>query len=206
MRSLILLLLTVCLPALADHQELGLTLGGLLPQDRGSAPSSLHLTGGVALQANYGYRFWSNRTVALFGEVHFLANGQRRIDNAPSAATRDVATLYLTPGIRVKFLPNAAISPYVAAGAGYALYEQSFFQSDGAANPAPRFRHGGAFDFGGGFDAPVPSGLPLARYLSLRAEVRDFYSGNPAYNLPSIRGGQHNVVAGGGFVIRWGGR
>lgn len=40
------------------------------------------------------------------------------------------------------------LSPYVVAGGGYALYEQSYFRQDGASNPAPRFTHRGTFMFG----------------------------------------------------------
>jgi len=41
------------------------------------------------------------------------------------------------------------------------------------------------------------------RFLALRGEVRDFYTGTPDYNL-RITGRQHNVVAGAGLVLRWG--
>ncbi len=201
MRKVSFYLLMLALPAatFAQKHELGLTLGGLLSQDRGTPPTDAHLSGGTALQANYGYRFWSNDRVALLGEVHFLANGQRKISSSNPAATRDVATAYVTPGIRVKFAPNAAVAPYFAIGGGYALYEQSFFQQNGAGNPAQRFLHRGAFDFGGGID------VKFWRWIGLRAEVRDFYTGSPAFNLPTgPRGGQHNVVAGGGFVLKWG--
>jgi hypothetical protein len=196
-KSLALFLLT--LPAMAQKHELGLTLGGIFPQDRGVAPNTVRLSGGTALQANYGYRFWGNDKAALFGEVHFLANGQRTIGSGNPAATRDVATAYVTPGIRLKLFPKAPIAPYFAVGGGYALYEQSFFRIDGASNQAPRFIHRGALDFGGGVD------VPFWRWLGLRGEIRDFYTGSPAYNFPVAGGGQHNVVLGGGFVIRWGG-
>src|SRR6266446_3405085 len=101
--------------ALAQKHEVGLTLGGLFSQDRGTVPNALRLSSGVALQANYGYRFIGGRTT-LYGEVHFLANPQRVVGSGNSAATRDVATLYVTPGLRVKFAADAAISPYVAIG------------------------------------------------------------------------------------------
>jgi hypothetical protein len=39
--------------------------------------------------------------------------------------------------------------------------------------------------------------------LTLRAEIRDFYGGSPAYNTRAISGGQHKVVAGGGLVLRF---
>ncbi len=184
-------------PIYAQKHELGFTMGTLLSQDRGSGTNALKLGSGIGLQVNYGYRFWTNDAVALYAEIHGLANGQRKIQSANPAATRDLATLYVTPGIRVKFAPNARIAPYFAVGGGYALYEQSFFRVDDTDNQAPRFLHRGAFQFGGGVDVKVWD------WLALRGEVRDFYSGSPAYNLP-IGGGQHNVMAGGGFVLRWG--
>jgi hypothetical protein len=199
MHKLYLLLFALALPALAQRHELGLTLGGVFPQDRGVVPDTVRLGGGTALQANYGYRFWTNERVAVLGEVHFLANGQRQIGSGNATATRDVATAYVTPGVRVKFAPNAPVAPYFAVGGGYALYEQSHFQLNGADNPAPRFIHRGAFQFGGGVD------VKFWRWIGLRGEVRDFYTGSPAFNLAAgPRGGQHNVVVGGGFVIKWG--
>lgn len=201
MRKLCLVttLLAASSSAFAQKHELGLTLGRISPQDRGSGANAVELSSGTALQANYGYRVWRNDVVAVFGEVHFLANGQRKIDSPNQAVTRDVATLYVTPGIRVKFAPDAPIAPYFAVGGGYALYEQSHFQLNGLDNPAARFTHRGAFQFGGGVD------VKFWRWIGLRAEVRDFYTGSPSFNLaPGPSGGQHNVVAGGGFVLKWG--
>jgi opacity protein-like surface antigen len=119
------------------------------------------------------------------------------VNSANDTVTRDAATIFLTPGVRVKFLPNRAASPYVAAGGGWAVYEQSTNTLSGAPNPAPRVTHHGAFNFGAGVDVRV------WKLIGLRAEVRDFYAGAPSYNTTAIRGGQHNVVAGGGFVLRF---
>lgn len=196
--ALITIALLLPCTAFAQQHELGLTLGRVLSQDRTSdANFNVALSSGTALQANYGYRFWSNGKVAILGEVHFLANGQRKIESPDTRVTRDVATAYVTPGVRFKFAPDAAVAPYFAVGGGYALYEQSHFQLNGTDNPAPRFIHRGAFQFGGGAD------FKLWRWIGLRAEVRDFYTGSPALNFP-VSGGQHNIVAGGGFVLKWG--
>jgi opacity protein-like surface antigen len=186
--------------ALAQRHELGLTLGRLQAISRSTHESSVSLDSGVALQANYGYRLLRRRGVAVAAEVHFLANGQREVGSANTAATRDVATLYVTPGVRVKFAPARRFSPYIAAGAGYALYEQSFFRLDGAANQAPRFTHRGALMLGGGAD------VPIWRWFGGRVEIRDFYSGNPSLNTPLRGSGQHNAVFSGGFVLFFGRR
>ena len=54
-----------------------------------------------------------------------------------------------------------------------------------------------SFDFGGGVDVRV------WRWVALRGEARDFYSGSPDYNAAPLSGGQHNVFAGGAIVLRW---
>ena len=184
--------------ASAQQHELGLTMGGILSQQRGALPAKLDLGSGLALQANYGYRVLQGRSAALYVETHFLANGLRAIRSANLSATRDVATIFVAPGLRIKFLPGRAFSPYVAAGGGYALYEQSLTTLAGRPNSAPRFTNRGVFDFGGGVDTR------LWRFIGLRAEIRDFYSGNPSFNAVLPTSGQHNVVASGGFVLRFG--
>ncbi|MBC7924826.1 MAG: hypothetical protein H7039_04145, partial [Bryobacteraceae bacterium] len=152
---------------------------------------------GMALQANYGYKIFETPKLAGSLEFHFLANGQRKISSANQSTTRDLATLYATPGFRLKFMPGSKIAPYAVFGGGYALYEQSFFQLSGSSNTAPRFTHRGTIMYGGGVD------LPLWKFIGLRAEVRDFYSGSPSYNTSADAGRQHNVVLGGGFVLRF---
>lgn len=187
------------MPLTAQRQEVGLLLGGVLSQSRTSQDGKVDLSTGTALQANYAFRFFGGEDskVAVLGEFHFLANPQRTIASTNTAATRDIATLFATPGIRVKFLPGGPVSPYFAVGGGYALYEQSTLQIDGAPNPAPRTIGRGAFMLGGGAD------FKLWRFIGLRGEIRDFYTGSPAYNIASIRGGQHNVVVSGGIVMKF---
>ena len=178
------------------RHEVGLTLGGLSCSQRGET-TSLDLESGVALQANYGYRLFSARQLAVYGEVHLLASPLRDVTATDQTLTRNVATLFVTPGIRVKFFSMRGFSPYVAVGGGWADYEQSTTTLAGRANPASRVVNHGAFDYGGGVD------VRFWRFVGLRAEIRDFYTGGPSYNTSAIRGGQHNVVAGGGFVLKF---
>jgi opacity protein-like surface antigen len=181
----------------APRHELGLTLGSIRGASRGEGASSLELGSGMALQANYGLRLFGGDNVAVYGEVHFLANPLREVTSANGSLTRDAATIFLTPGLRVKFRPRSRVQPYAVVGGGYALFEQSLLTIGGAPNPAPRFAHRGTFMFGGGVD------VPIWRFVAARGEIRDFYSGSPAYNAPSLSGGQHNVVVGGGIVLRF---
>ena len=104
----------------------------------------------------------------------------RDVSGAVGTATHDFASLYVTPGIRVKVRPSSRISPYAAVGGGYADYEQSVKQIDGQPNQAPRELARGVFDFGAGVDVQV------WRFVALRGEARDFYAGAPNYNVTSV--------------------
>jgi len=180
------------------RHEIGLTLGGLLSQDRTAGATTFNLGTGTALQANYGYRLLGGDIAAIYGEVHLLANPQRQITSPNQNLTRDVASLFLTPGIRVKFAPKKSISPYFAVGAGWANFEQSTTTLAGDPNPAPRHTNGGVFDYGAGVD------IKFWRFVGLRGEVRDFYSSSFSYSAGPLSGRQHNVVVGGGIVLKFG--
>lgn len=136
--------------------------------------------------------------MALYVETHFLASPQRKVTSGIGTASTDYASLYLTPGARIKFAPNARFSPWVAIGGGYAQYKNSELNTAGGPNSAPRREHHGAFAFGGGVD------VKALRWLSLRAEIRDFYGTGPDYGVSGSPMKQHNVVIGGGFVLRFG--
>jgi opacity protein-like surface antigen len=176
--------------------ELAFGLGGIPALSRSDSPS-LDAGSGVALQVNYGRRFLELTRVAIYGELNFIASPLRDVSSSITTATHDFASLYVTPGIRVKFRPGARISPYAVAGGGYADYEQSTTRIDGRPNPVSRQLARGVFDFGAGVDVHV------WRFVSLRAEARDFFTGAPDYNVGTLSGGQHNVVATGDFVLRW---
>ena len=175
--------------AFAQQHELALSLGGFT--------AGGGLTAGKALGAVYAYRLAKGPLASLYFELPFVAGPLQTVTLAAPQATRDVSTLFVTPALRVKFAPDdARLAPFFSAGAGYALYEQSTLNQAGAPNEAPRLLHRGALMFGGGVD------LKLWRFVSLRAEARDFYTGNPAFNVP-VSGGRHNVAVSGSLVFRW---
>lgn len=184
--------------ALAQRHELGLTLGSVLSQDRGAAATSLNLGSGTALQVDYSHQIRKgNRFVAVYGDLVFMANPQRVVASTIKTAIRDVASLYVVPGVKIKFVPDGKVSPWFSIGAGYSLYEHATSLLNGVVSPVGRHVNRGTIAYGGGLDWKV------WRNVSLRAEARDFYSGPPTYNVPGTAGGQHNQVVGGGFVLRF---
>lgn len=194
--SFVIVILSATL-AHAQKHEIGLTLGRVVSTDR-TAPGGITLRqdSGTAWQANYAYRLIDLKLAALSVGVHFLANPGRNISSNDSTVPQNLASLYITPDVVLKFLPGAKIEPWVTVGAGYAQYESSDFLLNGSPNQGKIRVHRGALVYGGGIDVPV------LRFLALRGEVRDFYTGSPSLNV-GVSGGQHNVVAGGGFVLRF---
>jgi len=172
--------------------------GGIPGQTRSfqSSAGTAQISADRSFGINYGHRFLGARIAALYGEIEFVAIPNRSVTSATATVPQSYASLYLTPGLRLKFFPSSRFSPWAAIGGGYALYQQSAKFSNGQ-NDTNKFLNRGVFDYGGGLD------FRLFRFIGLRAEVRDFLSGNPGLNVALNSSTQHNVVASGGVVLRF---
>jgi hypothetical protein len=197
--SVLLGFFALAFPLRAQKQDLTLSLGGFAGQTRGfSSPTR----GRVAISAdktfgvNYGYRLSHSNAFGLFGELEFVAIPTQRVTSTNAIVAQSYASLYVAPGVRVKFFPEARLSPWGALGGGYALYQESVNLSNSQPT-SNRFLNRGVFDFGGGLDFRV------FRFIGFRAEVRDFYSGNPNVNVHLDSSTQHNVVTSGGVVFHF---
>lgn len=180
------------------NQELTFSLGGIPGQTRsfqGSAGTA-QISADRSFGVNYGYRFLGVKAAALYVEIEFVAIPNRGLTAASATVPQNYASLYLTPGLRLKFFPGSRLSPWGAIGGGYALYQESAQLSNGQ-NTTNKFLNRGVFDYGGGLD------YRLFRFISLRGEVRDFFSGNPNLNAALRSSTQHNVVASGGIILRF---
>jgi hypothetical protein len=93
----------------APKNELAFGLGGLPSLSRSDAPS-LNAGPGTGLQVNYGRRFLDGHKLALYGEINFLASPLREVSSSVTSATQDFASLYVTPGVRLKAFPKSRIS------------------------------------------------------------------------------------------------
>jgi hypothetical protein len=195
---LVLAAATMTVPVRAQKQELTFSLGGIPGQTRSFAGSSgsAQISADRSLGVNYGHRLLGTRVAALYGEIEFVALPNRAVTSRTAVVPQNYASLYVTPGVRLKFFPNARLSPWGAIGGGYALYQQSELLSNGQ-NTTNKYLNRGAFEYGGGLD------YRLFRFIGLRGEVRDFLSGNPNLNNPLSSSSQHNVVASGGIILRF---
>ncbi len=184
-----------------SKNELGLTLGvESIPQSSVSGGGTLTFSRSVAFGFSYARHLTGERT-ELQVEFPFAAAPRHDITAAQTAAIQNIATLYETPSLRVRFANRSRISPWISGGFGYGLYEGSQLLRSGARNPSV-FRHSGTVQFGGGVDLRTP--LRILFPVSFRAEVRDFYTlDGPNFDVVVKNNGQHNVIAAGGFVIKF---
>ena len=211
--SKILLLLFAVATALAQataqesnqpekKDELGLVIGATVLANQTLAsgisanPESLTFRPSLALGAEFDRGLTAGRHLGILAGVDFLASPlDVKLDQRPVNAIPEYAYIFLTPHIRVKFHPKGAISPWLLLGGGYARYAES--APPGGLRSATNT---GALEFGGGIDT-----TPVRRVwripIGFRLEVRDFYTGQPNYNLPVSGNLQHNIVFTGGLLV-----
>lgn len=163
---------------LAQSQDLTLSLGTLNSSDTKA---------GQYLGANYAHRIVHSDLLALSGQIDFSASPNRKYSLVNPLGSRDVASLYVIPGLRLSLRPEARVSPFVAGGVGYAAYEQSELQQNGARFTAARNTNHLGGVIGGGMD------IKIYRFAGLRFEFKDYISQG------------HNYAAGVGLHFRWGG-
>src|SRR5689334_8301897 len=142
-----------------------------------------------------GVRVLDAKAVSLHIELPIVATPSATLTEPITSTTLDhISTLFITPGLRMKFLPGAPVSPWASIGGGWAHY---------SLKDASLTQNKGAIQYGGGLD--FKTNLPV---LGFRAEVRDFVTGDPDFNLGSLfspKSGlhHHNILAGGGIVLRF---
>ncbi|HWP44197.1 MAG TPA: hypothetical protein VNO14_13220 [Blastocatellia bacterium] len=186
--------------ALAQKHEISFTAGALKTGDHNFIfPTSGRLrTGtGFTYQLSYAQRFFDGRLAALYFEFPFTATPDTDIDTSNALSPRSYSSLFITPGIKLKLLPGLKYSPYLAAGVGYARFDESDTRVDNQPNTGDRGTNRAAYTIGGGLDVKV---FP---FLSLRGEVRDFYSGTPRFNADILDDRQHNFLVSTGLVLRF---
>lgn len=181
--SLYSLLLVLVVPAAAQKNEIAVLGGGHFPvNDRFD-------TGvGPAVQFNYARRVASVPLVSLYLEFPLAASFDFDLDDPGLGVPGNFNSVFFTPALKLKLAPGFPASPFFSAGGGVARFRERTTDSTETTS---------VFQFGGGLD------IKIFPYLSLRGEVRDFYSGSPRLTLEDIDERQHNVLVSGGIVLRW---
>ena len=90
------------------------------------------------------------------------------MESAQLNAIATLATLFVTPSLRARFLNHAPASPWLSGGFGYGLYEGSSVLQNGVPNREVH-RSVATAQLGGGIDIRAP--LKLLFPIGLRGEV-----------------------------------
>jgi hypothetical protein len=153
--------------------ELGLLLGAeFIPRATTTSNPKLSFGRSVAYSVNYVRRLSLGNT-ALPLEFLFGAGPSHRVESAQLNAITSLATLFVTPSLRARFVRHAAASPWLSGGFGYGLYEGSSVLQNGVANTEIHPNVPTA-QFGGGID--VHARLKLLFPIGFRGELRDLYT------------------------------
>ena len=200
--SILLVILCASTCALAQKADLAFVVGGSFVSDTKttflvpstSLTSTIKTDHHLFYEGTLGIRLLDAKAASLHVElpVAGMPSQTLKFANVSSIGLNDFSTLFITPALRLKLLPVAPISPWVSFGGGWARYALSGTSSSKA-----------AVQYGGGID------FKLAPAIGLRAEVRDFVTGDPNFGLVSVLSGSnsglhhHNILAGGGLVLRF---
>lgn len=200
--SILFVLLCASTFALAQKADVAFVVGGSFVSDTKTTflvpsttlTSTIKTDHHLFYEGTLGIRLLDAKAASLHVElpVAGIPSQTLKFSNVSTVGLNDFSTLFITPGLRLKLLPVAPISPWVSFGGGWARYSLS-----GTSNSK------GAIQYGGGLD------FKLAPVLGLRAEVRDFVTGDPNFGLVSVLSGNdsglhhHNILAGGGIVLRF---
>lgn len=179
--------------AAAQKVDLALTAGIYHPVN-----NSFSGDNAFAIEGNVGFQVASVPFLALYFEVPVAGTLDATVPASALTSAGTYSSIFVTPGVRLKFAPSFPLSPYIATGGGLAHFNRSASQTPaGASNSINK----GVWDIGGGLD------MKLAPYLGLRVEVRDFYSGSPETRLSQVTGTfnerQHNIIGTAGVVVRF---
>jgi opacity protein-like surface antigen len=151
----------------------------------------------ISIQVGYGRRIVDANAASLHLEFLVTGTPDRSLNSANVFVPQSYSSLFLTPGLKLKLIPGFFLVPYVAAGAGYARFNQSGVLINGQPNRGDGASNELVYNYGGGVE------LKIFPYVSLRGEIRDFVSGKPSFNFPVIEGRLHNVIPAVGLVIRF---
>jgi len=205
MKRLFILVAWLCASTWAAAQKLdaAFVIGGAFVSDitgtaqvlpSGTVTETVETGNSTFFEGALGIRLLNAHVAALYVElpVAGIPSQPIKLTREPGGAIDHVGTVFVTPGIRVKLAPAAFVSPWASIGGGWGHYSLDTF---GASSSKPAIQFGAGADF--------KTGIPM---LALRAEARDYGTGDPDFGIPgfSPRGHfHHNVLAGGGIVLRF---
>jgi len=204
MKLRVVLILTVLLlvgqSVSAQRHEIAFTSGGLKIGERGfdlPQPGFLSFGTGFTYEIGYSGRLLNAHLAALYFEVPLAGTPRTSVKTTNALSPKSYSSIFFTPGIKLKLLPGAKYSPFATMGVGLTHFSESDSTVTNQPNPNRDSGTNGVFSFGFGLDVKVVS------ILSIRGEVRDFYTELPPLNVRALSDRQHNALISAGVVVRF---
>jgi hypothetical protein len=205
--ALLLVFITLAAAAVAQDEknELGGALGRTFISDQGIKNATffdpiIHTGKGLTFNVEYARRFLVTPVFSISGEAVLMVNHDVDVNAGEylhSVVPTDYRELFVTPAARVNLFPTTAVSPWVSLGAGFGHISQGNELVYGGTNPG-KSTTSAVIEAGFGLDVKV------WKRLSIRGEVRDFWSGEPDFPLaPTGKTRQHNYFVGAGAFWRF---
>ncbi len=124
------------------------------------------------------------KTAKIFGIRAELPVGiypRMNMNLAYNGIPKDIGALFVTPSVRANIFANDSVSPWVSVGGGYGRFRYASVNEFYGPNTGPSGSNTGVVQFGAGLD------VYFWNRWGFRAEARDFYSGEPSYNVDTNR-------------------
>jgi opacity protein-like surface antigen len=198
-------ILSISAVAQDEKNEVGGLLGRTFISDQGIKGATyfdpiIHSGKGLTVQGEYARRFLVTPISSVSAEGLLVYNWDIDLNAGQygnSVVPSDMKKLFVTPAARVNLFPTTAVSPWISFGAGFGHISENNQLIYGGTNPG-KSKTSAVIEAGFGLDVKV------WRKLSIRAEVRDFWAGEPDFPLaPTSKTRQHNYFVGGGAFWRF---
>jgi len=198
-------ILAVSAGAQDEKNEVGGAIGRIFISDQGIQNATyfdpiIHSGKGLTFEGEYARRFLVTPIFSISGEAVVAYNPDEKLnagDYGNAVVPTNYKQLFFTPGARVNLFPTTAVSPWVSVGGGFAHFSESNTLVYSGTNPG-KATTSGVLEGGVGLDVKV------WKALSIRLDVRDFWSGEPDFPLaPTGKSRQHNYFVGGGAFWRF---
>jgi len=184
----------------AQKHEVAFTSGVLKIGERGfdlPSPGFLKFGNGFTYEISYAGRLIDAKLASLYFEVPLAGTPSTKVKTTNALSPDSYSSIFFTPGLKVKFFPVGKYSPFALIGVGLSHFREGDTTVAGQPNVNRHGETDTVFDFGFGLDARVFS------HVSLRGQVRDFYSDLPPLNVHALSNRQHNALISGGVVLRF---
>jgi opacity protein-like surface antigen len=188
-----------------EKNEIGGIIGRTFISDQGISGATyfdpiIHSGKGLSIEGEYARHIFVAPIYSISGEMIVMYNTDEDLnagDYGNAVVPTDYKQLFVTPAARVNLFPTTAVSPWLSLGAGIGHFSEGSTLDYGTTNPGKSTTN---FTLQGGFGLDVK----VWHKLSIRGEVRDFWSGEPDFPLaPTGKSRQHNYFVGGGAFWRF---